>query len=441
MRIIITIMLFFFLWQGNAQNSFTLKEAITYGISNSPEMKNADLDLEIAEKKVWETTAMGLPQISASADFKNFIDIPTTVVPANMFNPMAPEGEMSGLKFGTEYNLTGSLQVSQLIFSGNYLVGLQASRTYTSISQQFKEKQEISVKESITSAYYTVMVLKANSAVLDSTILTVEELYAHAKILVEEKVTEPNSADQLELTTLQVKNAISQIKQQIVVAKNLLKFNMGYDMASEIELTESLDAFTEGTISEVNASINTEENIDHKILATQLKLNELDLKNKKANYLPTLAGFFSHQRAAQRNEFNFFDGNESWYPTTLWGLQLDIPIFSSGQKASQVSQAKLEVMKSQNTIQQLDEGLKLQIAQASAEYQTALESFELKNKSAEVAQKILNNTIIKYKEGVVSSMDLTQAQNQFLQTQTELVNANFNLLNTKLKIDKLQNKL
>jgi len=441
MRIIITIMLFFFLWQGNAQNSFTLKEAITYGISNSPEMKNADLDLEIAEKKVWETTAMGLPQISASADFKNFIDIPTTVVPANMFNPMAPEGEMSGLKFGTEYNLTGSLQVSQLIFSGNYLVGLQASRTYTSISQQFKEKKEISVKESITSAYYTVMVLKANSAVLDSTILTVEELYAHAKILVEEKVTEPNSADQLELTTLQVKNAISQIKQQIVVAKNLLKFNMGYDMASEIELTESLDAFTEGTISEVNASINTEENIDHKILATQLKLNELDLKNKKANYLPTLAGFFSHQRAAQRNEFNFFDGNESWYPTTLWGLQLDIPIFSSGQKASQVSQAKLEVMKSQNTIQQLDEGLKLQIAQASAEYQTALESFELKNKSAEVAQKILNNTIIKYKEGVVSSMDLTQAQNQFLQTQTELVNANFNLLNTKLKIDKLQNKL
>lgn len=441
MKVLIAILLSFSIFIGRAQKSFTLKEAMQYGISNNAEIKNAGLDLEIAEKKVWETTTAGLPQISANADFKNFLDIPTTVVPASAFNPMAPEGEMTGLRFGTNYNLTGSLQLSQLIFSGNYLVGLQASKTYTSISQQLKEKKEISVKESIASAYYTVLVLQANSSVLDSTLLTVEDLFNQTKILVDEKVAESTNADQLELTVFQVKNAISQIDQQVKVAKNLLKFNMGYSLSQEIELSETLDAFTESTTSIINPTINTAENIDHKILNSQLALNELSLKNTKANYLPTLAGFFSHQQNAQRNKFNFLDGSEPWYPTTLWGLTLDIPIFSSGQRASKVDQAKLEVIKSQNSMQQLDEGLKLQMVQAISEFQNATESFTLQSKSAEVAQKILNNTIIKYKEGVVSSMDLTQAQNQFLQTQTELINANFNLLNTKLKIDKLQNKL
>jgi len=441
MRIIITTLLCFALWQVNAQKSFTLKEAIAFGISNNAEVKNANIDIEIAEKKVWETTAMGLPQVSANAEFKNFIDIPTTVLPASAFNPLAPEGELTGLKFGTEYNLTGSLQVSQLIFSGNYLVGLQASKVYAGVSLQLKEKKELAVKESVASAYYTVLVLQANSLVLDSTLLTVEELFNQTKILVDEKVAESTNADQLELTVLQVKNAISQVDQQIQVAKTLLKFNMGYDLKEVIELSETLDSYTEETLNMVNPIINTEENIDHRILATQLTLSELNLKVKKSNYLPTLAGFFTHQQVAQRNEFNFLDGSAAWYPTTLWGLTLDIPIFSSGQRASQVSQAKLEVLKSQNSMQQVDEGLRLQMGQANAEYQTALESYTLQSKSASVAKKILNSTIIKYKEGIVSSMDLTQAQNQFLQTQTELINANFNLLNAKLKIDKLQNKL
>lgn len=441
MKIIISLSFIIISFYGNAQSAFSLKEAIQYGLTNNLDIKNSSVDMEIAEKKIWETTSIGLPQISGSAQFKNFIDIPTTVVPAIMFNPNAGENEMMGLKFGTDYNLTGTLQVSQLIFSGNYLVGLQASKTYSNISKQVKEKKELDVKESITSAYYTVIVLKANKDVLDSTMKTIEKLYEQTKILVDEKVIESTNASQLELTVLQITNALSQINYQIEIAKNLLKFNMGYSISNEIELTETLDNYTQQVLDEISLSLNTQENIDYRLLTTQMQLKQLSLKNTKANYLPTLSGFFSHQQVGQRNQFNYFDGSQPWYPTTLWGLNLDIPIFSSGQKASQVNQAKLEVEKMENSLLQLDEGLKLQISQAVAEYKTAYESFQTQQKATDVAGSVLKNTIIKYKEGVVSSMELTQTQNQFLQTQTELVKANFNLLNTKLKIDKLQNNL
>ena len=194
MKIIISLSFIIISFYGNAQSAFSLKEAIQYGLTNNLDIKNSSVDMEIAEKKIWETTSIGLPQISGSAQFKNFIDIPTTVVPAIMFNPNAGENEMMGLKFGTDYNLTGTLQVSQLIFSGNYLVGLQASKTYSNISKQVKEKKELDVKESITSAYYTVIVLKANKDVLDSTMKTIEKLYEQTKILVDEKVIESTNA-------------------------------------------------------------------------------------------------------------------------------------------------------------------------------------------------------------------------------------------------------
>ncbi len=440
-RIIITALLFGS-FTSFGQDSFSLKQAQEYAILNNGNSKNAKLDLEIAEKKVWETTAIGLPQISGKVDFQNFIDIPTTVVPANTFNPMAPADEVMEMQFGTDYNVNATLQVSQLIFSGNYLVGLQASKAYTNTSKQLVEKSELETKAAVTEAYYTVLVLEENKRIMDSTLTSTEQIFEDTKILVEEKVVESTNAAQLELSVLQVQNGITQVEAQVRVAKNLLKMQMGMDLTKDITLTETLDGFigiAEGiTAPEVYDVSN---NIDHKILESQLTLNELSLKNTKANYLPSLAAFFSHQQVAQRNEINFFDSDYSWYPTTLWGLNLTIPIFSSGQRASQVSQAQLEVMKSQNTMEQADKGIKLQMSQAVADFNSAKDVYNTQKKAIDVAKLIFDNTQIKYKEGIVSSLELTQVQTQYLTAQSNLTSAAFNLIKAKLSIDKLSNKL
>ena len=423
------------------QESYSLKQAKDYAIQNNIRVKNSLLDVEIAQQKIKETTATGLPKISGSVAFQNFLDVPTSLIPASSFNPAAPSDLLIPVKFGTDFNLNGTLQVSQLIFSGNYLVGLQASRTYKDISIQMVEKSEIDIKAAVSDAYFTVVVLQANLEAIDSSLVKVRRIHEDTQLLINEKVLEPNSALQLELSILELENGLKQANDQIIVAKKLLKFQMGIEINTEINLADDLNTLSGGLEGEIASTINIAENIDYKMLQTQLKINELLVKNKKADYLPTLAGFFSHQQVAMGNEFNFFGSDGSWYPTTIWGLNLSIPIFSCGEGGAKLKQAKIEALKTQNSINQLDESLQLQTTQATTVYNNSLESQKTKERAVEIANKVMRATEIKFKQKVVSGMELTQAQSQVIQSQTNLINAKYEVLKAKLAIDKLINKL
>ena len=423
------------------QESYSLKQAKDFAIQNSTQVKNSLLDVEIAQQKIKETTATGLPQVSGSVAFQNFLDVPTSLIPASSFDPAAPADLLIPVKFGTDFNLNGTLQVSQLIFSGNYLVGLQASRTYKDISIQMVEKSEIEIKAAVSEAYFTVVVLEANLESMDSSLSKIKQIHEDTQILINEKVLEPSASLQLELSIMELENGLKQVNDQIIVAKKLLKFQMGVEIKTEISLVDDLTALSSGLEGEITSTINVAENIDYKILQTQLKVNELLVKNKKADYLPTLAGFFSHQQVAMGNEFNFFGSDGSWYPTTIWGLNLSIPIFSGGQGPSRLKQAKIETLKTQNRIKQLDEGLQLQTDQATTAYNNSLESQKTRQRAVEIANEVLRTTEVKFKEKVVSGMELTQAQSQVIQSQTNLINAKYEVLKAKLAIDKLVNKL
>ena len=423
------------------QESYNLKQAKDYAIQNNIQVKNSLLDVEIAQQKIKETTATGLPKISGSVAFQNFLDVPTSLIPASSFNPAAPSDLLIPVKFGTDFNLNGTLQVSQLIFSGNYLVGLQASRTYKDISIQMVEKSEIDIKAAVSDAYFTVVVLQANLEAIDSSLVKVRRIHEDTQLLINEKVLEPNSALQLELSILELENGLKQANDQIIVAKKLLKFQMGIEINTEINLADDLNTLSGGLEGEIASTINIAENIDYKMLQTQLKINELLVKNKKADYLPTLAGFFSHQQVAMGNEFNFFGSDGSWYPTTIWGLNLSIPILSCGEGGAKLKQAKIEALKTQNSINQLDESLQLQTTQATTVYNNSLESQKTKERAVEIANEVMRATEIKFKQKVVSGMELTQAQSQVIQSQTNLINAKYEVLKAKLAIDKLINKL
>ena len=423
------------------QESYSLKQAKEYAIQNSTQVKNSLLDVEIAQQKIKETTATGLPQISGTVAFQNFLDVPTSLIPASSFDPAAPVDLLIPVKFGTDFNLNGTLQVSQLIFSGNYLVALQASKTYKAISIQMVEKSELEIKAAVSEAYFTVVVLQANSEAMDSSLIIIKHIYNDTKILINEKVLEPSASLQLELSIMELENGLKQVNDQIIVAKKLLKFQMGIEINTEIRLADDLTTLSSGLEGEIASTINVAENIDYKMLQTQLKVNELLVKNKKADYLPTLAGFFSHQQVAMGNEFNFFGSDGSWYPTTIWGLNLSIPIFSGGQGPSKLKQAKIETLKTQNRIKQLDEGLQLQTEQATTAYNNSLESQKTRERAVEIANEVLRTTEVKFKEKVVSGMELTQAQSQVIQSKTNLINAKYEVLKAKLAIDKLVNKL
>jgi outer membrane protein TolC len=427
-------------WANAQTKTISLDEAQKIAIEQNVQLKNARIDLDIAKQKIWETTAIGLPQINAEGGFQNFIELPTTVLPANAFNPNAPEGELIGLQFGTNYNVTGNITLTQLIFDGRYFVGLQASRAVSQLYQKSIAKTEIDVKKSVAQAYYTAVATKVTINKLEEINTELQSIFSATKKIADLGLIERADAEQLSITLRGLENNLASAKVQHEIAKNLLKLEMGMDIAEVIDIAESLDYFLADAKVTGDMLFNPSANINYDLMSTQLVLSKLNLKNQKATALPTLAGFMQHQQQALRNEFTFFQSGQAWYPATLWGLKLTIPIFSSGMRVSQINQAKFEVKKLENNLEQLDAALKLQFMQAKLNFEMALTSLDLEEKNVASSKIILHNTQVKFQEKMVSSIEFSQAQNQYLMAQANYINAAYKLLIAKNEINYLMNK-
>ena len=425
-----------------AQQSFSLDEAIEFASKNNASVKNAILEIESANQKVKETKAIGLPQVSAAGEFQNFLDIPITVAPANAFNPAAPADELVSLQFGTEYNAKGSLNANQLIFNGSYLVGLQTSKKYKKVSEYQKTKTIQDVKENVIKAYYGALVAEKTVATLTEISEASKSIYNQTKGLYEEGLIEEDNVTQLSLNVLTSQNSLNSAKRQLEDAKNVLKFQMGMDVNETISLSSDFDAVIsslDASQSEVSSDIS--QNIDFLLLNQQRELNVLNIKYEQSQYLPSLNAFFTHQQNALRNDFDLLESGKPWFPTTIWGLNLSVPIFSSGSRMALVSQAKIKLKQTENNLAQLEKGLSIQTEAAKTKYSNAFETYNTSKEAVAISKKIYNNYQIKFKEGLISSLDLSQIQTQYLSAQTQYIQSMYNLVSSKIELDKITNKL
>lgn len=438
------------------EKTFSLKEAQDYAVKNSYQAKTGMLNIGIAEKNIKSYIGTGLPQVNGEAKFQNYVDIPTTVIP-NFISPavtgtliqnglLPPSAadqpanpEFVEAQFGTKYNLSAGLNASQLIFSGTYFVGLQAAKTYALASRQGLEKSENDIREAVAQAYHTALVAKENETVLqqskknlDKTLFETTELYKNG-------FAEEMALDQLQLLVSNVTNGITSAQQQAENSMQLLKFHMGMPVEEKIALKDSLSSLISTTADEtiLSKNIDLANHIDFKLASTQERLMSLNEKAEKTKYLPTLAGFFTYQQSALRNEFNFTKKNEDWYPATIWGITLQVPVFSGLSKYQNVGKAKLELEKSQIMKAQVEQGLKLQMQTAKSDYLVALNQYKSEKENLTLAEKIRNKILIKYNQGMATSLELTQTENQYLSSQGNYIRAVFQLLNAKTRLDKL----
>lgn len=426
----------------SAQQSYSLEEAIDFATKNNASLKNAVLGIESANQKVKETRAIGLPQVSAAGEFQNFLDIPITVAPANAFNPAAPADELVSLQFGTEFNAKGSLNANQLIFNGSYLVGLQTSKKFKKVSEFQKTKTIQDVKENVIKAYYGALVAEKTVVTLTEIAATAQTIYDQTKGLFDQGLIEEDNVTQLSLNVLQAKNSLNGAKRQWDNTKNLLKFQMGMDVNESISLTSDFDAVIsslDASQSEVTSEIN--QNIDFLLLNQQRELNVLNVKYEQSQYLPSLNAFFTHQQNALRNDFDLLESGQPWFPTTIWGLNLSVPIFSSGSRSSKVSQAKIQLKQTENSLSQLEKGLSIQTQSAKTNYDNAFDTYTTSKEAVSISKKIYNNYQIKFKEGLITSLDLSQIQTQYLSAQTQFIQSMYNLVSAKIELDKITNKL
>jgi outer membrane protein TolC len=441
--------------QVKGMKAFSLKEAQEYGVQNAYAIRNATTDLSIAKKKIMETTAIGLPQISASLQYQDMLDIPTTLLPdfitpaiiavneglygLTKVNP-APSTQYFPAKFGTQHNATVGGTLSQLIFSGEYIVGLQASRAFYQSSAQAFQKTEIETRSTIAQNYYLVLMLAETKRILGDQTSAFEKTVYETDEALKNGLIEDITVDQLKINLQNLKNTVTSMDRNIQNAKNLLKFQMGMDISEEIVLKDSLPSLLSQIVAEVipPAEFRLSNHIDYKMMETNEKLLLLSYKREQSTYLPTLAAFFTYQKRAMRNEFDIFKKGE-WYPTSIIGLNMEIPIFSSGMKHFKVQQARLALEKMKVSKEQVGQALKMGAENARSNYNNAVEKFITEKQNKELSSNIYKKTMIKFKEGISSSTELTQIQSQYLGSLTNYYSAVYDMLTAKTNYDKAIN--
>jgi len=422
--------------QSAAVREFSLQSVQKYAVDYSYETKRSQLDILVARKKMRETLLTGFPQLYSTIGYMNNLELATVLIP-NIFE--GDFDEKIPIQFGTQHNASVNFVLNQLVFNGSYIVGLKASKIYRQLADQNHERTQLDVLETVTNTYYLILVAEESERILISNIENLEKTHYEIRERYKEGFVAETDADLVQISVIKLKNSLQTIVRQKEIGYQLLKFQMGLDLNEQIVLTDKLeDILQQIDISETgDAEFDFQQNIDYKLLETQEKLSEMALKNEKAQYYPTISAFYSFQWNAFRDAFTFFNFKEDWYRTQVLGLNISIPVFRSGVQKAKVAQASIALEQAQNTKIQASQGLAVEAASARSTLDSAYENYLNTKENVELSKKVYDTTLIKYNEGVASSLDLTQANDKYLVAQSDFIQAMSGLLTAKNKLDRL----
>ena len=408
---------------------FSLQEAINYALENNRSSKNAALDIEAAIKQKWETTATGLPQLNATVDYQNALK-------RNVF----VFGDQI-IQVGSQHTLTGTATLSQLLFDGSYLVGLQSAKVYLEISKNAKTKTDLEVRKAVINAYGNVLLAEESVAILEKNISVLEKNLNDITKIFENGLEEEESVEQLKITLSSVKSTLNNTTRLKDLAYQMLNLTIGKPINDNIVLTENLDtlALQNITMQLLDSENNVENNIDYKIAENDKTTKELLVKLEKSKALPSLSAFINGGYTGNRESFNFTNTNEKWFGSSIFGVSLNVPIFSSGMRNAATQRAKINLEKAEINLTETEQMLNLQIQSAKSDYQFAIEDYQNKKENLILAERIETKNQTKFFEGIGSSFELRQAQTQLYTAQQELLQTMLDVITKKAELETLLN--
>lgn len=419
--------------------SFSLDQAINHALTNNRSAINAGRDIEMAKKKKWETTASGLPQINGLVSYQNNFKLQTSVIPAEFFGGLP--GEFAEVTFGTKHNATGSLSLSQLLFDGSYIVALQASKTYLEFYQNYKKKTDTDVREMIINSYGNVLladesiqILKKNKTILEKTLFDTDQTYKNGLI-------EEENVEQLKITLASVNSNLNYVTRLKDIALKMLKLNLGIEIEDELVLTDKLDALaiTNLDTSIINSDFKATSNINYVISQNFVDQKTLELKLEKSRALPSLSAGLNFGYNTFGDKFTFLNSDQRYFNFSNLGVNLNIPIFSSFARSARAQQAKIGLDKAKTDLTETEQRLKLAYQNAKSDYEFSIEQYNSSKESLRLAERIEKKQQIKFKEGLSSSFDFTEAQRQLYTSQQNYLQTMVDVINKKAALEKITN--
>lgn len=443
-----------------AQEEFDLEACIQYAMANNNNVKSATFDEYIAEAQIKEVAATGFPQLSLAADLQYFIELPTQILPG-FFAPeqevviidgnpypltkLDPEtlqpipGEEVAAQFGFPWQSTVGANLSWRALDPAYFYGLKAARELSSLRsiQSAQTREEIAFN--VANAYIQALISRQQQALLNVNISRVSSLLDETRALYQEGFVESIDVDRLQISLNNLTLEQANIKRYIRVSDAVLKFQMGMPLEEDLFLSEpgfdvsalpELPIYSEETFDPSTTALN------YSILKQTEELQVLDYKRIRSGYLPSLTVFGSYQFNAQRSEFNLFESDQEWFPISVVGVQLNWNIFDSFIRVRQMEQTKLGIEQTRLQQQSVLEAARLEFEQSNMQLMNAYNTLSSTKANVGLASNIYNVSTIKYKEGVGSSLEVTQASSELQEAENAYLAALYSYLQAEIAFDK-----
>ena len=420
-------------------DAVSLEEAIAFGEQNNRTVQKASMEVQKAYKEKWSTIAIGLPQISASANYQNFIELPTSLIPAQFFG--GKEGEFAEVQFGTPQTMDAGVTMQQLIFDGSYIVGLQASNIFLMISQNVLEKTLLEVRKSIVNSYSTVLLVRENIDFLEKNKTNLNKNLEELNQLFRNGFEEEESVEQLRLTLSSIETQLRYAKNLERISLDMLKLLIGFPTQSPLLLSDTLEALTNESLFNASApdNINLDYNIDVKIAQNNLLSENLLYKYERSKNLPRLSAFLNGNYTGNSQSFTFTQADQKWFGAALFGVNLQVPLFSSLKRRALSQKAKIAVSQAETELTETKERISIEIQAAENDYKLAVENYFTNKENLRLATRIEQKNQTKYFEGVASSFELREAQLQLYSAQNNYIKSIQEVIQKKLSLETLLN--
>jgi len=419
--------------------SFTLDEAIQFALENNYSAINANRDIIDAQKQKWETIAGGLPQINGSVGYQNQLKQPVTLLPAELVGGAA--GEFIPVVFSQPQSMTATATLTQQIFDGSYIVGVQATKAFLSYSANNKEKTELDVRKQVVEAYGNVLLAEESVKILEKNKANLEKNLYETTKLYENGLGDEESVDQLQITLSSVENQLQNALRLKEITLQMLNVSLGLDLNAPTQLQEKLEDLTVSKmdLSILSTAFNISDNVDYKLAENLNEQRYYEWKLSRSRALPTLNAFINYGSSSYSESFDFFSGDPEWFDSSILGLDLNIPIFSSLKRSASTQRAKIALEKAKTQLTEAEQQIRLQLENAKNDYTLAINNYETAKQNLLLSERIENKNQIKYKEGLATSFELRQAQTQLYTTQQEFLQSMVEVINKKTDLEIILN--
>ncbi len=422
--------------EAEGELKLTMKEAQDYALRNNKAIVAAKYDVSAAKSSVWEMISSALPQISGSGSFTDNLKLTTFLLPGEIFGQ---PGTKIPVRFGSQFNTSLGVQAAMPIFNAPLYVGIETTKLAQRLSEESLQKSEQDTRESVSSAYYLILVSEKSLQILENNLANLNETLKSTRSMFSAGMAESTDVDQMVSNVNMVENSRSSMLRTIELNYNLLRFQLGVPATTKITLTETLETLTDeiNVESLLSQEFDYTQNINYKLIEGQELMSSLALKTQKSSVLPSLSGYYTKATSGMGDKLSSIN----WYPNSALGFQLSIPIFASGQRYSKIQKAQFNLDKARATKEMVTDQLLIQEKQLRYNLINANLQYKSQKDNVEVSKRVYSSMENKFRQGVASSLELTQANSQYLQAENNYISAMMNLLQTKLALDKLLNNM